>query len=395
MTTSSDATTPATVSREPGLFFPGLVGVIAAKTRLSEVDGMAGRLIIAGYPVEEFASVATFEEVIYLLWKDTLPNSSQLSDFRAALAAEQMLAPVTLEVLKAAAAQEIAPMTALRMAAGTLDLRQAQGKTQDGIPLENIAVMARFPIIVATYWRLLNEQPVIEPRADLSMTANYLYMISGEVPSAERTRGLDTYLSCVVDHGLNASTFTARVITSTGSDLISALVGAIGALKGPLHGGAPGPALDMVFEIGDANRAEAYLRAKLDRHERLMGFGHRIYRVRDPRVEVLSAAAKRLYEQDGDMRLYNLTGEVEKVAIRLLTEYYPQRSLKTNVEFYTALLLHGLGMPQELFTPTFAISRAAGWIAHCQEQRQDSRIIRPESEYIGPRDRSWVAIQSR
>jgi citrate synthase len=392
---TTDATTSTTGSREPGLFFPGLVGVIAAKTRLSEVDGTAGRLTIAGYPVEEFASKATFEEVAYLLWKDELPSSSRLSAFRAAMAAEQKLAPVTLEVLKAAAEQEITPMTALRMAAGTLDLRQAQGKTPDGIPLENIAVMARFPVIVATYWRLLNEQPVIEPRADLSVTANYLYMISGEEPSEERVRGLDTYLCCVVDHGLNASTFTARVITSTGSDLTSALVGAIGALKGPLHGGAPGPALDMVFEIGDADRAEAYLRAKLDRHERLMGFGHRIYRVRDPRVEVLSAAAKRLYERDGDMRLYNLTGGVEKVAVRLLTEYYPQRSLKTNVEFYTALLLHGLGMPQELFTPTFAISRAAGWIAHCQEQRLDSRIIRPESDYIGPRDRRWANITSR
>ena len=393
--TTTDATSSTSGSREPGLFFPGLVGVIAARTRLSEVNGTAGRLIIAGYPVEEFASYASFEEVAYLLWKDVLPNRTQLSEFRAALAAERALAPVTLEVLKAAAAQEIAPMAALRMAAGTLDLRQAQGATHDGIGLENIAVMARFPIIVATYWRLLNEEPVVEPRADLSMTANYLYMISGEEPSEERTRGLDTYLSCVVDHGLNASTFTARVITSTGSDLISALVGAIGALKGPLHGGAPGPALDMVFEIGDANRAEAYLRAKLDRHERLMGFGHRIYRVRDPRVEVLSAAAKRLYERDGDMRLYNLTGEVEKIAVRLLAEYYPQRSLQTNVEFYTALLLHGLGMPQELFTPTFAISRAAGWIAHCQEQRQDSRIIRPESEYVGPRDRRWLDMESR
>jgi citrate synthase len=377
------------------MFFPGLVGVIAARTRLSEVDGKAGRLIISGYPVEEFAGVATFEEVAYLLWKGALPTAQQLADFRGAIAAERALATVTLDVLKAAAGKDIPPMTALRMAAGTLDLQTVKGTTPDGIPLENIAVIARFPTIVGTYWRLLNDEPVVEPRADLGFTANLLYMITGQEPSEERTRGLETYLNCVVDHGLNASTFTARVITSTGSDLISALTGAIGALKGPLHGGAPGPALDMVFEIGDAANAEAYLRAKLDRKERLMGFGHRIYRVRDPRVEVLSAAAKRLYERDGDMRLYNLVADVEKVAVRLLAEYYPQRSLQTNVEFYTALLLHGLAMPMELFTPCFAISRAVGWIAHCQEQRKDSRIIRPESEYEGPRDMRWVPIEAR
>jgi citrate synthase len=250
-------------------------------------------------------------------------------------------------------------------------------------------VLAALPTIVAAYWRLLHAEEPIAPRQDLGHAANYLYMLTGQVPSDERVRGLETYLDTVVDHGLNASTFTARVITSTGSDLVSAVVGAIGALKGPLHGGAPGPALDMVFEIGDAARAETVLRKKIESGERLMGFGHRVYKVRDPRADVLAAAAERLFQRDGDMRLYELVKSVEATALRLLEEYKPGRRLQTNVEFYTALLLHGLGLEVPLFTPTFAISRAAGWIAHCLEQRRANRIIRPQSVYVGPMGRRW------
>jgi citrate synthase len=206
---------------------------------------------------------------------------------------------------------------------------------------------------------------------------------TGAEPLAELVRGLNVYLTTVADHGLNASTFTARVIRSTGSDFVSAVTGAVGALKGPLHGGAPAPALDMVFEIGEAGRAEAYLRAKLERGERLMGFGHRIYKVRDPRADVLSAAAERLFANGGDLALYQLARSVEATALQLLAEYKPGRNLKTNVEFYTALLLHGLGLETAFFTPTFAIGRCAGWTAHCFEQRALGRLIRPQSTYVG------------
>ncbi len=202
-------------------------------------------------------------------------------------------------------------------------------------------------------------------------------------------------MNTVIDHGFNASTFTARVITSTGSDLVSAVVGALGALKGPLHGGAPGPALDMVFEIGDASRAEAVLRRKIEAGEKLMGFGHRIYRVRDPRADVLAKAAERMFTRAGDMSLYTLARSIEAEALRLLELYKPGRRLQTNVEFYTALLLHGLGLDVALFTPTFAVSRVSGWIAHALEQRRANRIIRPQSEYVGPRDRSWVPASRR
>ena len=198
----------------------------------------------------------------------------------------------------------------------------------------------------------------------------------------------------MIDHGLNASTFTARIITSTGSDLVSAVVGALGALKGPLHGGAPGPALDMVFEIGEASRAEGVLRRKIEAGEKLMGFGHRVYKVRDPRADVLAKAAERMFTRAGDMSLYALARSVEAEALRLLEEYKPGRRLQTNVEFYTALLLHGLGLEPELFTPTFAMSRVSGWIAHAFEQRRANRIIRPQSEYVGPARQTMGAART-
>lgn len=374
-------------------FVPGLQGVVAAKTRLSSVDGQRGELIIAGFPLEEIAPNATFEEMVYLLWNGALPNATQLADFCQRLAAYRTLPAFTIDLLRTAAEQRVPTMDALRMGASTISLRTPD--EPDDPQRDALAIVARFPTIIAAYWRLLNGQEPVAPRANLSHATNYLYMLNGGEPSAEQTRGLETYLNTVVDHGLNASTFTARVIISTQSDMVSAVVGAVGALKGPLHGGAPGPALDMVFEIGEESRAEPYLRAKLERRERLMGFGHRVYKVRDPRAEVLSRAAEKMFEADGDMKLYRLVKHVEQTAVALLAEYKPGRNLQTNVEFYTALLLHGLGLPTELFTPTFAASRAAGWIAHAFEQQEAGRIIRPESVYIGEHDRRWLPVEQR
>ena len=373
---------------------PGLEGVVAAQTRLSSVDGQAGELIIAGFPVEELASKATFEEAAYLLWNDCLPTAAQLEEFKWALAEQRGLPQATLDLLRAATAERAPLMDALRMGAGTLSLDRT-GQPSDEAQRDAHMLLARFPTVVAAYRRLLDGQEPIAPRADLGHAANYLYMLFAAEPSSDRVRALETYLNTVIDHGLNASTFTARVIVSTQSDIISAVVGALGALKGPLHGGAPGPALDMVFEIGDASRAEQYLLAKLERGERLMGFGHRVYKVRDPRADVLSEAAAKLYHADGDMALYELTRAVEEKAVALLAEYKPGRNLQTNVEFYTALLLHGVDLDTELFTPTFAVSRVAGWIAHCFEQQALNRLIRPESVYVGDRNRQWVPLEQR
>jgi citrate synthase len=357
----------------------GLDGVVAATTRLSHVDGEAGELLIAGYPVGELAAHATFEETTWLLWRGDLPAADELQAFRAELAARRTLPGPTRMLLRECARARVDHMDALRIALGTVSL------TAD----DAAAILALAPTIVAAYARLSAGKEPIAPRADLGHAANYLYMLTGDVPDPERVRGLETYLNTVVDHGLNASTFTCRVITSTGSDLVSAVVGAIGALKGPLHGGAPGPALETVFEIGTPSRAEEVLRRKIEAGERLMGFGHRVYKVRDPRADVLAEAAERLYTRAGDMQLYSLARIVECTAIKLLEEYKPGRRLQTNVEFYTALLLHGLGLDVPLFTPTFAISRISGWIAHALEQRVANRLIRPASEYVGPQGRRW------
>jgi citrate synthase len=363
----------------------GLEGVVAATTELSHVDGQRGELVIAGFLVDDLAEYATFEETTWLLWHGDLPSATQLETFRRALAAERALPDATLALLREGADHDVDAMDALRMAAGTLSL----------ISDEATGLVARMPTIVATYVRLRRGQSPLAPRTDLGHAANFLYMLSGDVPDPERVRALETYLNTVIDHGLNASTFTARVITSTGSDLVSAVVGALGALKGPLHGGAPGPALDMVFEIGEASRAEAVLRRKIEAGEKLMGFGHRVYKVRDPRADVLARAAERMFTRAGDMSLYTLARSVEAEALRLLEEYKPGRRLQTNVEFYTALLLHGLGLEVELFTPTFAMSRVSGWIAHAFEQRRANRIIRPQSEYVGPRGRRWTPVAER
>jgi citrate synthase len=282
-------------------------------------------------------------------------------------------------------------MDALRMAAGTLSL----DIDENNVAQTAKAVTARFPTIVAAYWRLLQGKTAVSPHPTLSHAANFLYMLTSTPPSDAQTRGLETYLNTVVDHGLNASTFAARVIIATQSDIVSAIVGAVGALKGPLHGGAPGPALDMVFEIGAADKADLYLREKLNRGERLMGFGHRVYKVRDPRAEVLGAAAEKLFAADGDMALYTLAKDVEETAVSLLAEYKPGRNLQTNVEFYTALLLHGLGLDAALFTPTFAIGRVAGWIGHCFEQIENGRLIRPKATYIGETGHKWQAVAER
>jgi len=368
----------------------GLEGVIAAETRLSSVNGQIGELIIAGFAVEELANKATFEETVYLLWYGRLPDQAELINFKTRLVTLRSLPPATLQLLKAAATEKISAMDALRMAAGTLNLGLSDSHEEAAL-----ALTARFPTIVAAYWRLLHGQAAVEPDPTLDHAANYLMMLNGKRPSPAQIRGLETYLNTVADHGLNASTFAARVIIATQSDMVSAVVGAIGALKGPLHGGAPGPALDMVFEIGSADRAESYLRAKLERGERLMGFGHRVYKVRDPRAEVLAQAAAQMFQAGGDMALYELVKSVERTAISLLAEYKPGRNLQTNVEFYTALLLHGLGLENDLFTPTFAIGRVAGWIAHCFEQVKYGRLIRPQSAYVGERDRQWLPLQER
>jgi citrate synthase len=369
----------------------GLERVVAASTSLSNVQGLEGRLTIAGFPAEEIAPRATFEEMIYLLWNGTLPDQSELQSFRDDLAQRREVPTWTLDLLASAAARDVPPMDALRMGIASIVL------DDEADPVEqSMQIVSQTATIVAAYQRLQSGARPVSPDPGLTHTADLLRMIENRTPEPARVRALETYLNTVVDHGLNASTFTARVIVSTASDFVSAVAGAVGALKGPLHGGAPGPALDMVFEIGTLDRAERFLRDKLDQGERLMGFGHRVYRVRDPRADILEEAASQLHtEASGDRSLYDLATGVEKIALRLLEEYKPGRDLQTNVEYYTALLLHSLGFASQTFTPIFAAGRVAGWLAHCQEQQSTGRLIRPSCSYVGKHDLRWVPIDQR
>lgn len=369
----------------------GLEGIPVAETRLSSIDGETGELLIAGYPVDELAANATYEESVYLLLHDRLPTASELERFRQDLATRRAIGSEIKELLRRAAEAGEDPMDALRMGAGAASIDT--GSESEAAMRRAIAV---FPTIVATYWRFREGKEPLEPREDLGHAANYLYLLTGEEPDHATVRGLETYLNTVIDHGLNASTFTARVVMSTESDVISAATAAVGALKGPLHGGAPGPVLDMFREVHTSGDPEAYVTQKLEAGERLMGFGHRVYRVRDPRAAVLAEAAERLYADTGEQEaFFETVQELEDVAVAQLAEHKPERRLETNVEYYTAALLHGVGVPRDLFATTFAISRVGGWMAHCEEQRADNRLIRPSSRYDGARDRTWTPVDER
>lgn len=384
---------------------PGLADIALTETRLSRVDGNAGQLVIGGFDVQELAPNASFEQTLFLLWNDRLPSPSELVALRSDLGARRCLPDATHAVLLAAAAVGCEPMDALRMAAGTLgvenpDLHRSELVYQPADVRRSCALsfVAVLPTITAAYHRIRQGLEPIAADPNLDHAANYLYMLTGEAPQPARSRALNTYLNTAVDHGMNASTFTARVIASTRSCLSSAMVGALGALKGPLHGGAPGPALDMVFELRRQARAsrrsleqvtETWVRDQVAQGKRIMGFGHRVYRARDPRADVLGNAVVRLFPDPNDNPIYQDAREVERVVLRLLAEIKPERVLQTNFEFYTGLLLHGLGLPPRLFTPTFAAARVAGWTAHVLEQTEEDRLIRPRVLYAGARGRTW------
>jgi citrate synthase len=374
----------------------GLEGVVVANTEMSDVDGQRGRLTVRGYDIEELAGRATFEELAYLLWNGALPNERQLAAFKDELRGYRQLPEETTAAVELAA-RRMEPMDALRFAVASLtaDETDAEDDSPEANLRRSAMLVARVPIIIANYQRLRNGRQPVPPRDDFGIAANYLYGLTGEEPNATRVQGLDTYLVTVADHGMNASTFTARVIGSTASDFVSAVTGAIGALKGPLHGGAPGPALTMIEEIGTPDRAEAWMKDAMAHGKRIMGFGHRIYKVRDPRAEVLYQAASAMAADSGHREALELAKAVEDAGVKVLAEAKPGRNLNTNVEFYTALLLREIGLSPDLFSPTFAVGRTAGWLAHLLEHRAGGRIIRPQSEYVGPRDLHYVPIAER
>jgi len=347
----------------------GLENVVAAETVLSDVDGQNGRLVIRGWPVELLAASMAFEDAAHLLWNGFFEDLPPVAELGARLGAarEEVFAHVSgipdgLDV------------------AGFL--RTGWSLLKDDETLEAaIRLAAAGPVFTAAAVRRDRGQKPIVPDAGLSQSADFLRMLTGRTPSEAEARALDAYLVTVCDHGLNASTFAARVVASTRAGLVSAVLGGISALKGPLHGGAPGPVLDMFDEIGTPDNAEAWIDAALARGERLMGFGHRVYRVRDPRADALKAAVARLPGTSGRIAFAE---HIEKTVLGRLAKKYPNRKLETNVEFSTALLLEALGIPREAFTATFACGRVLGWTAHAREQIAEGRLVRPRSVYTGP-----------
>ncbi len=366
----------------------GLEGIVAATTALSKVEGTAGRLIYHGYDIHDLATTTSFEEIAHLLWFGHLPNRDELADLKAKLAAERTIAAAVLQVIRDLPTTT-EPMDALRTAVSAWGAATATIKGKPTIA-QAIALTARFPLLLAAFQRIRTGLEVVESTSELGYAANYLYLLSGKMPEPQHVKALDAYLVLLADHGMNASTFTARVVASTESDIVSATVAAIGALKGPLHGGAPSKVQDMLNAIGTVENAETWLRNAMAHGERLMGFGHRVYKTEDPRAEELRELARLADPQE-----FVLARRVEELAIALLEEQKPGRRLYTNVEFYSAVLLSSVGLPGDLFTPTFAVSRVAGWTAHILEQIGNNRLIRPEADYTGTTGERFVPLNER
>ena len=366
----------------------GLDGVVVAATAISHVFGNEGRLVYRGYEINELAGKASFEEACFLLWKGHLPNRAELDALRAEMSAQRALPEAALATIKAMPA-DANPMDALRTGASAVGAAlPISGKATYE---QAVALTARFPTIVAAFDRLRKGKQPIAPRNDLGHAANYLYMLTGEVPPENHVKSLDTYLVLLADHSMNASTFTARVIASTESDICSAVVGGIGALKGPLHGGAPALVMDMLDAIGSAENITPWINSALDEHRKLMGFGHRVYKTTDPRAEILREMAR----QSSTPEFFALARGTEEYALAELHRRKPDQRLYTNVEFYSAAVLNSVGLDRDLFPTTFAISRVGGWTAHVLEQMVGNRLIRPQSEYTGPEGLTFVPISQR
>jgi citrate synthase len=352
----------------------GLDDVIAAETTLSEVDGLNGRLVICGFTLDELAGAKSYEEVLGLLAGDMLPEG---------VTTKTRLGMARLRVFAEVAWLDDA-ILALSITEG---LRALMARLPDGEDVDTALLLAAAPAVyVPALVRRKAGQAAIAPDPGLGHAADMLAMLNGRVPDEAEAAALDTYLVTVSDHGLNASTFAARVVASTRAGYTSAVLAALGALKGPLHGGAPGPVLDMLDAVGRPERAHDWLADELSRGERLMGFGHRIYRVRDPRADALKLALGRLGATNAAKAERMVLAEtVEREALALLRMKKPDRPLETNVEFFTALLLEALGFPREAFTGVFAAGRVGGWLAHAHEQVEKGRLIRPQSRYVGPK----------
>ncbi|MFL5798888.1 MAG: citrate/2-methylcitrate synthase [Actinomycetota bacterium] len=367
----------------------GLEEVVAAQTKLSDIDGKLGRLSYVGYDIHDLAESSTFEEVVYLLHRLRLPTRDELEEINEELVENREISGFLHDLMPTLAAQT-SPMSMLRTSVSAASAYDPDGweNSDDANYRKAIRLIAKTPALIATYHRLRSGEEPIPSNPKLPHAANFLYMLLGEEPDQESARALDVTLVLYADHTMNASTFTARVIASTLSDMHSAITGAIAALKGSLHGGANEEAFKMLEEIGEVDHTEQWVRDALERKRKIMGFGHRVYKTEDPRATHLRRLSRELGERSGDTRWYEISERVEKVVME-------EKGLYPNVDFYAASVYHSLGVPTDLMTSIFALARMAGWTAHVREQYNDNRLIRPESEYIGPLDQRYVPLEDR
>lgn len=367
----------------------GLKGIVAADTTICDVDGDVGKLIYRGYNIHDLAKNSTFEETAYLLFQGELPTAAQLKDFNNILVRHRDLEPPILNFLKSLP-RNTPSMTALRSAISMCGVYDplAETQTPEANFEKSIRLTAEMTTIVAAIRRVADGKEPIPPRKDLSHAANFMYMLNGKAPSADAEKAMDLILILHAEHSLNASTFAARVIAATLSDLHSAITGAIGALKGPLHGGANTEVLKTLMDIGSVEKVKTWVETTKAKKGKFMGFGHAVYKVEDPRAVHLKELSRRLSIETGEPKWYQMSIELEKLVIEAIHK-------NCNVDFYSASLQHYMGIPGELFTCVFAASRIVGWCAHVLEQLADNKIIRPSSNYIGHADRAYVAMNQR
>jgi citrate synthase len=356
----------------------GLDGVVAAQTRLSDVRGESGELIYCGYDINELAGKVTYEEVVHLLHYNHLPNRRELDELKATLVAERELPQGVLDLLRAVP-KDTPPMDVVRTAVSALGCfdPERDDPSQDGQRRKAMKLIARIPIITASFHRIRRGKEVPPSDPKLGEAANFLYLINGEQPSDEAEQTLNLCYVLHADHGMNASTFSARVTIATLSDMYSAITSAIGTLKGPLHGGANEGVIKMLKEIGSLDRVDAYVEECLAQKKKIMGIGHRVYKTLDPRAPTLRRMAQTLSVKLGEPKWIQMSDRIAELMLK-------KRQLNANVDFYSATVYYSMGLPTDLFTPVFAIARTTGWTAHVLEQLADNRLIRPQSSYTGP-----------
>jgi len=363
----------------------GLEGVVVATTELGDVRGEEGFYHYRQYSAVDVAAKRTLEDAWYLLFHGELPTKDQHDEWIEEIAPLRELPDAMVDLLPAIAraGDHFIPLDALRTALSAttyaLDYRPSLDLEPEELRAEAMRTCALVPTLVTSLYRLNEGHEPVAPHPELPYAANYLYMLTGEEPDPKFARAVEKYLISTIDHGFNSSTFTARVITSTGADLGAAVVGAIGALSGPLHGGAPSRALDMLDAIGEPRKAEPWIRNAVEQGKRIMGFGHRVYKTDDPRSLMLRDVAAELGGEQ-----YEFARKIEETVVNVLEEMKPGRKLRTNVEFYSGVVMNSCGIPRTMFTPTFASSRTIGWCAHILEQAADNRLIRPSARYTGP-----------